>query len=273
MFPSTDLRTKRKVEQEQDALTVVKVLSNYCRQGPGGQLDPHFSSSPLCILCSKGATCLGPSCKGKQDSKRTQPLVRIERLDTSMTIPGLDFLGSLANNPSKTARRSKGMRRIKCFPPSSDIFNYQGMKGPHFSSTKHNPVKPKTIKTKSKVPPLQLTLNVVENRKLQLFLINCGEKRKQKKKRRNSSISKTSMQRKVETSELPCVRLSSRKFFSSQIIVLPTSFQAYDPAQHFPPPQRTSHLASLEERLVYNTFFSTALLLFMVFVAGAHCKL
>ena len=185
MFPSKDLRTKKDVKPEQDVLKVVKVLSSFCRQGPGGQLDPHFLSSPLCILCSQGALCLGASCKGNQHSRKKQSVVRLESLETSLTIPGLSFLGNLANNPSKTAKRSQRLRKIKCFSPRSEIFNYQGIKPPNrqdLSSTKINTVEPRIRNNKSKVPPLKSVSNVVDKRTLQLFLINCGQKRKQRKK-------------------------------------------------------------------------------------------
>ena len=48
-----------------DQLALVENLTRFSRQKPGGTFQPEFSrSSPYCILCSNGSTCLGPYCLG-----------------------------------------------------------------------------------------------------------------------------------------------------------------------------------------------------------------
>ena len=47
---------------------------------------------------------------------------------------------------------------------------------------------------------------VEEDKVLQLILQNCGQRRKQKRKSSNQSTKKSSLQRKLEISELPCER-------------------------------------------------------------------
>ena len=129
--------------------------------------------------------------------------------------PGLVFLNRLANQPSRTPRRKRRLRKIESFPLSSDIFSSSSkMPSSQVKSSAEDDMLTRRDHTKLK-PVKQVCstkpdgLRRINYRWLQLFLLNCGQKKKQKIKPRKSSQVKSSLERKLGVSEISCERKSS----------------------------------------------------------------
>ena len=99
--PDTDHLAPQSSEKAQastsysNVVEAVEALTRFARQKPGGTFSPIFKSSTNCLLCSKGAVCLGSSCLGQEPhSYRTScqasscPNIADES-SSSPTIPGL----------------------------------------------------------------------------------------------------------------------------------------------------------------------------------------
>ena len=190
------------------------LLTEYSRQGPGGQLDPPFLSLPYCVLCNLGARCMGPSCQGLKKSKPRKMPARM--FQSPLKTPGLEFLPRLANGPSKTPKIKLRLRKMKSFSPKSDIFNWNGKstscsKSDPFVSQPVKPVKP------VKIPPVELKIQKQNLRWLQMMLINSGTKKRRKTRGIISSVSpaRSSLERRLSVSEKHCKRKSHFKDSSS----------------------------------------------------------
>ena len=218
-YPSLDIRHKdeedEKYEEKRDIKTLVGLFTASSRQGPGGQLDPTFLSLPFCVLCSLGAVCLGATCQGV---KKPKP----KKLSAKTTLgsgapPGLAFMNRLANQPSRTPRRKQRLRKIVSFPPSSDIFSSSSKKPSFQVQSPTEDVDMLTRRDQTKLIPFKKVcladldgLRRDNHRWLQLFLLNCGQKKKRNSKQKKSSPVKTSLMRKLEISEISCERKTCR---------------------------------------------------------------
>ena len=133
------------------------------------------------------------------------------------SVPGLTFLTKLANDPPRTPRRRKSLRKIRSYRPDSRIFKWtiKGRFKPSpgrilnrsSKSAKSNPLpkpnipsKPENVKSK----PLPKT-----RKWLQHFLLKCGGGNRQKVKDRKSHEVKSSLMRKLLISENRCERKGS----------------------------------------------------------------
>ena len=161
---------------------------------------------------------MGTSCQGLKKTKSRK--VASGMFPSSGKPPGLKFLSRLANEPPKTPRRKLRLRRIKCFSPKSDIFNWNGknpspaIKSDRGNCSKSDPqtcsksdpslIKPQHVRK----PPVKPNL-----RWLQMLLINAGTKKRHKTGQNKSSRlpAKSSMDRRLTVSEKPCERKSHCK--------------------------------------------------------------
>ena len=105
---------------------------------------------------------------------------------------------------------------MKSFSPGSDIFRWVSkIQSPVKSTTEEDEmystrgnVKSKLVKKVCSFKPEGQTTNL---RWLQSFLLNCGQKKKRKRKPSKSSPVKSSLERKLDISEIKCARKSSIK--------------------------------------------------------------
>ena len=214
-----DIRSKKSKEEDQRSpSTLVNILNQYSRQGPGGQFDPEFLPLTYCILCKLGGACLGASCQGLGKSKKPQRCLGTGTTKQLTIPPGFSFLPHLANQPAKTPRSKVSLRKIKSFSPKSDIFNWNGKTTPalhhdhHHSIQKLTSVKAKHEKKPSTVKPSSPSIS---GRWLQMLLLNCGRKVRKESPSKvphcSPSPSKSSADRKIMTGEKMCERKSSTR--------------------------------------------------------------
>ena len=212
-YPSLDIRLiadpvveEPLQEENREISTLIRLLSDFSRQGPGGQLNPSFISLPFCILCDLGAKCQGPYCQGLKKPKSQKLMTRMPPVSDS--IPGLQFLPRLANEPVQTPRSRLSLRKIKCLTPSIFRSKKMGKSSSIPIKTSSHQVKVKTMmeKTVTKAPPVSPRIEQPNLRWLQLFLMNCGQNKQRKSRQSKSSPIKSSLERKLEVSELSCKR-------------------------------------------------------------------
>ena len=212
-YPSLDIRLiadpvveEPLQEENREISTLIRLLSDFSRQGPGGQLNPSFISLPFCILCDLGAKCQGPYCQGLKKPKSQKLMTRMPPVSDS--IPGLQFLPRLANEPVQTPRSRLSLRKIKCLTPSIFRSKKMGKSSSIPIKTSSHQVKVKTMMEKpvTKAPPVSPRIEQPNLRWLQLFLMNCGQNKKRKSMQSKSSPIKSSLERKLEVSELSCKR-------------------------------------------------------------------
>ena len=153
-------------KKKRDISTLVRVMSDYARQGPGGQLDPHFQSLPFCVLCQLGAECLGACCQGMNKPKAKK--LSTGSPQVAEVPPGLKIVNRLANAPNRTPRRNARLRRmVESFAPDSDIYRLNSIlpSSPAKSSSKKDKVPSKS--DQAKVNPVKnvSTFNAKQQRR------------------------------------------------------------------------------------------------------------
>ena len=230
-FPSLDVR-KKVSDEKRSVTTLVTLLTSYSRQGPGGQLDPSFISSPFCVLCNNGAVCLGPNCLGRKRPRSSWSAVDLS-VSSATSPPGLAFSSS-SNAPIKTPR-NKRIQKIKCFSPNSEIFNFQGKKvassSASYAKASSGSDVVETIPTR-KHAQTESSIMKDDKKWLQMFLRTCGRKTKPRRKSSPSSSGMSSLQRKLLVSELPCARKSdssNTSLFSRTSKTIPSISSQSDP--------------------------------------------
>ena len=264
-FASTDIRFSIKSgdihEEKRSASPIVNELNLFARQGPGGLYDLNgYSCVRYCKLCEKQCTCLS-KCSGPPPPLKSRVSKGIT-VDRPSSIPGLNEGGVASTSLTKIEETSQSpttarYHKLRDMFNGSENFNYQGVRKPpsHPSSSSFNrkTSKYKVTKTQIKVIEPKSDSMVGENKELQLLLINCGPRRKHKNKSRKPSTKKSSLQRKLDISEIPCARRKSRKPSTLDIPFLPTNFQSCEPDNHsFPILQQNSSLKRLVQSLTLN---------------------
>ena len=235
------------MEEKRDISTLVRLISEHSRQGPGGQLNPHFHSLPYCILCNLGGVCLGICCQGQKKSKPRKQTTGASQVPG--VPPGLMFVNRLANAPSRTTRRKLRLRKMESYTPNSDIYKWYSKvpSSPAKSSTKEDDIPSKRVPAKVSLVKNVCSFKPQGQRKdlkwLQDFLLKCGQQKKRKNKESKSFPSKSSpskssppnssppkssplkssLERKLEVSEISCERKPPHSYATKPTKRLPSS--------------------------------------------------
>ena len=210
-LPATDVRV-----QEREGLTIspeftrstsaiVEAMTRFSRQKKGGQFDlPAFQTLSYCTFCKIGI-CIGPNCLGQEKEPNKSKFRNSPT--SSPNIPGLEGeSSSTLTIIKKTPSRRSSMKAIN---PLSSIF--QSYPKPIIPSRKKAKRK-HIVKTKKPIySPCSTSVYNVEV--LQHLLLSCGVKSKSSQTATYSSSSSrllamhcTSLYRKLNVSELPCMR-------------------------------------------------------------------
>ena len=171
-FPSLDIRFKKETPSvlytgdKRSASTIVDDLTPFCRQKKGGiYKPPAFTEVSFCILCQKGATCIGICCRGpmkhpKSSSWKISP--------PSSIIPGLqgDIKLTSLSRPTKTAKKRRSVQY--------SILNIFQWSNPKPVSTQSRTVEPKLTASSKKPSKRQTTSQeaVYDSEKLKRILLH-----------------------------------------------------------------------------------------------------
>ena len=216
-FPAMDIRMKKPpgAQDQMSGHTMVVLLNKYCHQKPAGLFTlPKFSSSNFCPFCNCGHTCLGKFCKGRQAATVTGQKQKSSSSPGSL-IPGLAASDSSSSTVLTTVTITKN-KKIKVGSPwslKSSIFSPSSLnKNPDVNpSSSDNQTKEDKVK-KEPVPVkfAKSWYNKSLKKKLCDILLKSSLKSTKTQNRKNSSGTmgvKNSLTRKLEVSELSCVKL------------------------------------------------------------------
>ena len=176
-----------------DVSETVEALNKFARQKPGGTFDPIFRSSSSCLLCSRGAVCLGSFCLGQEPNRYSttcqesrSPTMAVEN---SSSIPGLSGQAHLSTLIDLKFRNTsyKAIPVSSAYPAIGEIFGWK--KEPprkKFIHPKQILTDNRKILTKTKRSDHDPTSNncstkVYDRKVLQSFLLKCGAKAKKSK--------------------------------------------------------------------------------------------
>ena len=212
-FPSLDIRFKEEppsvlyTGDKRSASTIVDDLTPFCRQKKSGIYQPPaFTEVSFCVLCQKGATCIGICCQGPMKPPKSSGL---KIIPPSSIIPGLNGnikLTSLSK-PTKTSRKRKHVQYFSI----SKIYQWSK---PKPVATQNRTVEPKLTAAPTKKPSKRQRISqdaVYDSEKLKKILLHSSLNPKSTTK---SSSSKgfgrgkqvTSMYRKLSIGEERCSR-------------------------------------------------------------------
>ena len=102
--------------------TLVSLLNQLCKQKPaGGFTLPDLPDTDFCLICSQDGTCIGPSCKGKQE-----PFVKKSTFISGASIksiPGLEISGSSSTVLTSRTQTTSPKLAIGSISSRSPLFN------------------------------------------------------------------------------------------------------------------------------------------------------
>ena len=210
---------------------IVSDLNRFARQKPGGTFQPIFESTPHCILCSQGCTCLGASCLGPKppnnstrtitptapnlfcpgliDGPKLSSLIELKFEDNSKKIQSCSVLpyGALFGwGRFQSSSSSLSSLKMKTATPHTDLSG---------SSEKNDTLKTKNSITRS--TSNNCCPSSYDKKSLQSFLLNAGVKTKLRQNKSKLGAARANF----TTSKASRTVTTSRNSFSRDLLPEP----------------------------------------------------